>query len=349
VPARVDLACVVHCHSTYSDGTGTVPEIAAAARRAGADAVLLTDHDTLEALHRGEEGWYGTALVCVGLEVSPEGRNHYLAFGLSEPIDHTGMSAGEIATAVAAAGGFGFAAHPFSRGSERFRRARGMPWDELDALTGIELWSWVTDSAERSGSLRDAARFVARPERMVDHPPATNLSAYDRLTAARPVVAIGGIDAHQIGVRVGGRVPVRLMGYHRSFRHLRTHVLLDGPVTGDAARDRDAIYAALRSGRCYLAIDSIAPARGFRFQAQGPGGAVQAEMGSPASVGDSLVAHVPRPATLRLIHAGRLLVETHGVSLTRDAVEPGAYRVEAHLPAYGRRRTWIISNPIYVR
>src|SRR5215211_8900578 len=116
-----DLACVVHLHSLYSDGTGTVPEIAAAAARAGADVVLLTDHDTLEAKERGEEGWYGTVLVCVGFEVSPVGRNHYLTFGLDEVIDHDGMSAGDIARAVADAGGIGFAAHPFSRGSERFR------------------------------------------------------------------------------------------------------------------------------------------------------------------------------------------------------------------------------------
>ena len=117
MPAPVDLACVVHCHSTYSDGTGTVPHIARAAQRAGADAVLLTDHDTLSAKKRGEEGWYGTVLVCVGFEVSPVGRNHYLAFGLDEVIDHEGMSPGDIARAVAEAGGIGFAAHPFSRGS----------------------------------------------------------------------------------------------------------------------------------------------------------------------------------------------------------------------------------------
>ena len=34
MPGPVDLACVVHCHSTYSDGTGHGPEIAAAAARA---------------------------------------------------------------------------------------------------------------------------------------------------------------------------------------------------------------------------------------------------------------------------------------------------------------------------
>ncbi|MGI8594397.1 MAG: hypothetical protein ACR2ML_08575, partial [Solirubrobacteraceae bacterium] len=62
MPGPVDLNCVVHCHLTYSDGTGTVPEIAAGAARAGADVVLLTDHDTLEAKRRGEERWYGEVL-----------------------------------------------------------------------------------------------------------------------------------------------------------------------------------------------------------------------------------------------------------------------------------------------
>lgn len=338
--APVDLACVVHCHSTYSDGTGTVPEIAAAAARAGADAVLLTDHDTLAARRWGEERWYGPVLMCVGIEVSPRDRNHYLAFGLAEEINHTGMTPAQVAAAVADAGGIGFAAHPFSRGSERFRRARGMPFGDLEApgMTGLELWSWVTDTAERIGSIRDGLRFIAAPERFVDVPPARNLAVWDALCAERPVVALGGIDAHQIGVRVGGRVPLRLIGYHRSFRHLRTHVLLERPVSGDAARDVPAVYAALRAGHCYLAVDSVAPARGFRF----------AGMGDVVSAPFAVSAHVPRPALLRLLCGGRLVRETFGVGLDYAASEPGAYRVEALLPAYGRQRMWIISNPVYV-
>jgi hypothetical protein len=114
-------------------------------------------------------------------------------------------------------------------------------------------------------------------------------------------------------------------------------VLVD-PPTGDVAHDRDAVFDALRFGRCYLAVDSLAPARGFRFE----------EMGQRVFAPFRLVAHVPRPATLRLFGSGRLLLERHGTSLDFVAEEPGAYRVEAHLPAYGRRRTWIISNPVYV-
>src|SRR3954449_4502059 len=101
-----DLACVVHLHSLYSDGTGTVPEIARAARASDVDVVLLTDHDTLEARRRGEEGWQEGVLVLVGEEVSPRGRNHYLAFGIEEEVRHRGMSPSEICAAVRERGGF---------------------------------------------------------------------------------------------------------------------------------------------------------------------------------------------------------------------------------------------------
>ena len=117
-----DLSCVVHLHSTHSDGTGTVREIARAAARARADVVLLTDHDTLAAKRNGEEGWYGDVLLLAGEEVSPLRRDHYLAFGIDTEIRHRGLDACAIARAVRDAGGFGFAAHPFSEGSKRFKR-----------------------------------------------------------------------------------------------------------------------------------------------------------------------------------------------------------------------------------
>lgn len=326
-------------------------QIAAAGARAGVDAVLLTDHDSLEARRRGEERWYGPTLVCVGEEVSPRGGNHYLAFGLDEEIDHDRMGPQEIVDAVAEAGGFGFLAHPFSRGSERFKRAgEGMPWHELDidGYAGIELWSLVTDTGESLTSVRDALRFIVSPRRVIEHPPRGNLAGWDRLAARRPVVAIGGVDAHQFGVRIAGRVPLRLMAYRRSFSHLRTHALLERPPTGDAARDRDAIYAALRAGRCYLAIDSLVPARGFEFWADGR---ERVPMGSEAdAAGLELHARLPRAAALTLRRDGEPVSRAAGAAALDHRVErAGVYRLEATLRAHGRDRTWIVSNPVYLR
>jgi hypothetical protein len=341
-----DIACVAHLHSLHSDGTGTVAEIARAARRAGADVVLLTDHDTLEARRRGEEGWHGEVLVLVGEEVSPRGGDHYLAFGIDEEIDHRDLDAAGICRAVRDAGGFGFAAHPWSSGSERFSRARPMPFSDLacDALGGVELWSFANDTGERLRSLREIARFLATPGRVLDHPPPENLHAWDRLCRERRVVALGGLDAHQYGKRIGPVVPLRIMAYRRSFRHIRTHVLADSPLTGDLERDRELVYGPLRSGRCYIAVDSVAPARGFRFEAG------DLPMGAEAPAGRrTLSVSTPLPARLRLLRDGEEVATARGTALDAEVEEPGVYRAEAYRHAHGRERTWVISNPIYLR
>jgi hypothetical protein len=341
-----DLACVIHLHSLYSDGTGTVREIARAGRRAGADVVLLTDHDTLKAKHHGEEGWYGPVLLLVGEEVSPRGGNHYLAFGLDEHVRHRGRSPAQICEAVHDGGGFGFAAHPWSEGSERFRRARGMPFDDLacPALHGVELWSFATDTGESLRSIPHALHFLAMPGRVLRHPPERNMKGWDELCQERRTVAIGGLDAHQFGKRVGPFVPLRLMSYRRSFRQIRTHVLAREALTGDLDHDREQVYEALRSGRCYIAVDAVAPAKGFRFWAEGPDGRV--EMGEEAPAGDwTLRVQLPSPASVRLLRDGRDL----GTELERRVEEPGVYRVEAYRESRGAERTWVISNPIYLR
>src|SRR4051812_40011825 len=302
----VDLACVLHLHSTFSDGTGTVPQIIAAGQRAGVDAVLLTDHNTRAGA--SFEGWHGPVLLLVGEEDTPARRDHTLLFGSD----------------------LSFAAHPFSRGSRRFRRlSEGMPHTglSLPSLTGIELWSFVTDTAERVGSIREGLLFAAAPQRVLRHPPVENVVEWDRMCLSRRVVALGGLDAHQIGVRMFGHVPLRLMGYARSFRQLRTHVLLDEAPSRSLDADRALVYDALREGRCYIAVDALAPARGFSFWAD-----PDQPMGAEAPfASQTLHARLPRPAELRLVKDGGLIASSFGSDLDYEASGPGVYRVEARL------------------
>lgn len=349
----IDLTCVIHVHSDHSDGTGTVGEIAAAAHAAGVDAVLLTDHDTLSARYHGHERWHGRVLVCVGEEVTMRPGHHYLAFGIDTPIDHRGKTPAEVVAEVAAQGGIGFTGHPFSVGSPLARRVPAAGWDDPTppGATGLELWSLVTDSVERLRNRRDLVRFLAAPAaaRQLDHPRPEALAAWDRAGASRRVVAVAGLDAHQFGMRILGRVPLKLMSYKRAFELLRTHVMLERPPSGDADADRAAIYDALRAGRCYLARDVLAPAGGFRFWGEG---AEHIEMGdeAPASGGFTLHVRLPRPADVRIVCDGiELARAARASSLTASAREPGVYRVEVTLRDGGRPRTWILSNPIYLR
>ncbi len=342
-----ELSCVVHVHSRYSDGTATVAEILCAARDSGAQAVLLTDHDTLGAKRDGLEGWHDGVFLLVGHEVSSRA-GHYLAFGLDEEIAHEGLDAAGIARAVADAGGFGFAAHPFSRGSRmvpRIAPAHGWPALADPACTGIELWSVVTDVAESWRTPSEALRFLRDPEPVLDAgPPQEHLSAWDRIASVRRMPAIGGLDAHQTGLRVNGWV-LSPLSHRRCFGWLRTHLVFDAPLHGEVDHDRAVILHALRNGRAFVHRPGVWPATGARFWLRLGDGTVP--MGAEVLTSTALACvDLPRAADLRLVRDGVPVVELRGVSQSVVRIgEPGAYRIEAHV----QDRLWLLSNPIYMR
>ncbi len=335
-PARgvQDLACVVHVHSTYSDGTATVAEIVDAARAAGVDAVLLTDHDTLQARRDGWEGDHDGVLVVVGHEVTSRA-GHLLVFGVEAEIPHDGRTAAQLCTDAAQAGGLAIAAHPFSQGSRISTRiGRPHPWGALDApgCGAIELWSLATDEAESWRGPRSALRGLRAPE-AIDGPPDRHLAAWDALCAQRPTVAVGGLDAHQPGVRVRGAVRSP-MPHTRWFRLLRTHVVVEGRPTPAA------LLSAIAQGRCYLALDQLGDARGFTLCAD------EVPMGAQASWAEqTLRVSLPADARIVVLRDGRTAATGQGRSLEHPTAAAGVYRVEA----WRGGRRWIVSNPVYLR
>ena len=104
----------------------------------------------------------------------------------------------------------------------------------------------------------------------------------------------------------------------------------------------------LRSGRSYIAAEIVAPASGFRFWAEGDAGSVA--MGeTAAAAGQWLRVRLPAPGRVRLLKDGRETAGIEGEGLDVPVAEPGVYRVEVYRRARGAERTWILSNPIYLR
>jgi hypothetical protein len=349
MPLR-ELTCVVHVHSLHSDGTGTIGEIASAARAVGADVVVVTDHDRMGGT--GDAGWHDGVLVAVGVEVSPIHGSHVLALGVREPIHHIGQTLTQVVEAVHAAGAVAFAAHPFSRGGWVLGRAgRPAPFGDLRlGVDGIEVWSLVTDTLEYLRSPLRLARFGRDPDAVLVDPPAANLAAWDALGATRRMPAIAGLDAHQYGMRRGGRVRIRAMAYQRSFALLRTHALVE--LDADAGHDPEvlgaAVFAAFAAGRSFLARDSLADATGFRFGSADGALTMGDEVAFAAPV--PLLASGPRPAELRLWRDGELVARADDARELRAVADrPGVYRVSAHLMHRGRSRTWVLGNPLYLR
>jgi hypothetical protein len=355
-----ELTCVLHVHSLHSDGTGTITEIAAAAGVAGADVVIVTDHDRMSGAV--DAGWHDGVLVAVGVEVSPSHGSHVLALGVPRPIRHGGRTLTQVVDAVhaSAPGAVAFAAHPFSRGGWVLGRAgRPAPFGDLRVdVDGIEVWSLVTDTLEYLRSPWRLLRLGRDPDAVLADPPAANLAAWDAIGATRRLPAVAGLDAHQYGVRRHGRVRLRTMSYARSFALLRTHALVD--VEGDdPATVSAAVYAAFAAGRSFIARDSLADATGFRFgTADGTAamgdevafGAVAAGAQTPRSGSVQLLATAPREAELRLWRDGELVARAVSARELRAVADgPGVYRVSGHLEHRGRTRTWILGNPLYLR
>ena len=349
----IDVSCVAHVHSTFSDGTATVPELLAAARDADADAVLLTDHDSLAARRDGWEGLHDGVFVLVGTEVSPK-QGHYLAFGVESEIAHAGRSALEIAAAVREAGGIGFAAHPFSVGghmlvgslARRIVLPHGWPALDDDAgCDGIELWSLTTDAAEAWRTPAEAWRWLRDPEAGVAHgPPAHHLRRWDELSRRRRVPAIGGLDGHAPGIRVRGRVRSPL-SHARTFGLLRTHLLCQRPLSGDLEPDRATLLGALAAGAAWLSCPFVFPAHGARLWAERPDGAT-IPMGGEAPVGPAVLrVRLPRAADILILRDGAPMHQAHAAALDVDIEHAGAYRLEARIGG----RLWLLSNPIHLR
>ncbi len=382
LPPYHDYAGALHVHSTYSDGLGSVADVAAAADRAGLDFVALSDHSNLDALTHGEGGWRGRTLVLVGTEITTD-RGHLLAMDvppdlLPLPTD----DADHVQQEIQDRGGVGFIALPCDlkdhwRDFEARREGIGLEVFNLSAIARAKislpgfLLAWAT---YRSARPQRAFHWVASR-------PARELRLWDELTATRDaagaptrVVGIGSLDAHAVMKVARRKYPIPT--YEELFRTLRTHVLTTRALSGgnvparptppDGRADGALIHGALAAGHCYIAYDNYGDSSGFVFEAHaGAENAPAALMGdavalpSPAEDGVAptvrLTARAPRTRTLiHLLKDGRRVASARGGRLDYLAAEPGAYRVEVYL--YRRRlgrlclgvKPWVFSNPVYV-
>ncbi len=331
-----------HVHSVHSDGSGTIPEIAAAARQAGLRWVVISDHDTLAGLEAGEAGWYDDVLVVIGYEITPE-HNHYLVLGLEEVLPAS-LPPAEFIAAVRARGGWGFVLHPDERLGAYFKPA--LPWDDwtLRGFDGIEIWNaiseWTEGLTERNRLLRYAFPMLASCG-----PTRRTLAWWDSLLAAgEHVSAVGGLDVHATRYIFLGRFPLEIYPYRRMFGTLTNYLLLREELSPDGREAARQVGRGLARGFSFLADRRLGEARGFRFLAEGGKNVGVPGEKIPLTWGIHLTVRSPRWGEIRLFHNGCLLAHRWGKSLQVYIHSPGVYRAEVR--RFGR--PWLYSNPIWV-
>jgi len=324
-----------------------------AAVETGIEFLLVTDHSTLGGEEGGgQEGWNGDLLLIVGQEISPR-FNHYLAFGINEEIvvdqNSTHISPQDYIDRVNALGGIGFIAHPDHGGSEKFH-VKHFPWQDwsVSGYTGMGVWDFMTDWQSTLKGLPSALIAYFLPAYVLKGPMDITLKRWDRLNKKGRVVGIGELDNHDTPRKILG-ITVGVFSFKRAFRFIRTHLLLDNPLSGDAEEDTNALLGALRNGRTYMAMEYFREAKGFLLSISDHNR--EATMGDEFQLkGEALLeVKLPESGVIRVIHDGCVHKEAVGRDIRCGISQRGVYRVEVLLKVRGKYRPWIFSNPVYVR
>ena len=331
--ARVtELVGVVHVHTTHSDGALDVADVAAAARSAGLDFVVVTDHNTFDG--KPAEGYAGDLLLIVGTEISTDS-GHVLGLGLDEPGYRFPRHPDDVLRDIADLGGVAIVAHPTSpKDGLRWRDGpRPGGWG-VEVLNGDTQWRTAGPLSALYSLFVYPLRNDYALTRLLSRPAALRL--WDEVLSLRRAAGIAGADVHT-------RVP----SYESVFRVVRNHVLPDRPPTGDGPQDIAAIVDAIGRGRLFIGVDGIAPTDGFFYVAE--------RGGRTWTMGDTAQPHPDlrlraggvraERATFSLVRDGAVLATSAG-ALDAPASGSGVYRVEVTLP--GWNVPWILSNPIYV-
>ncbi len=372
----------LHVHSLLShDSRGTLDEIVAAAKAAGTQVLMFTEHPT-ERYDFFQDGHHGTRdglLLIPGAEMKG-----LLVYPRQSTRGNETGEAQEFSDLVRRQQGLTFLSHLEER----------MDW-EIRGLTGVEIYNTHADFKDEKrllASMRNPLWLLGTAELFRKYPqeafsalhdyPADYLRRWDELCQNSPHTGVAANDAHQnIGLTVRltennrariedglgtkllevdaagltelGPAPkdakpgsilyqVRLDPYENSLRHAGTHLLM-------TELSDKAVWDALDHGRAFVAFDWIADSTGCDFAAETA--SQRHEMGSRIKLTDDLrlTGRSPISGHWKLIRNGKLVSETTGATLESKLTEPGNYRAELWLDVAGEEHVWVLSNPIYVQ
>jgi len=351
----VDYQGVIHVHSSLGGhSTGNFAELIAAAKANQLDFVIMTEHpqQNFDTAAMTLNGAHAGVLFINGNEVATSNGDRLLLIpGSSEAVSAGTKTTQEIIDKQRSSGGLSLAGYP----------AESQSW-QTTSVDGVEVYNLFTNTRGINPAVMffDGLWSYGRyPELMFANffaRPTENLKRWDdaMTRSNRKLVATSGNDAHSnVGLSLNDAsgkqwFGVKLDPYERSFRTVRTHVL----IKKDQALSRESLLEAIALGHCYVSFDIFGNAKGFSFTLNGAG--PQKILGDEIEFiqGLSLKADAPLNARFMLLKDGRVLDQRAGITAEFPVSDAGTYRVEAYLdslPAPVKGQPWIISNPIYVR
>lgn len=334
-----------HVHTTHSDGTGTVEEVALAAKEAGLSWIIITDHNNMDA----REGFYDDVCVIVGHEISPHEGNHFLALDTPKPIDFE-LHPRKFIQEVKNHGGFGFIAHP-DESVERKNSYPALRWADwgVKDFGGLEIWNYMSDWVDEYNSDEplESLKALLFRNNILTGPTEQTLKWWDNLNNETPQIipAVGGVDVHALEFKKSF-LTLKIFPYKTTFETVTNFLHFEEALPNEFEGRKRSILKALRQGENLIANRAWTKKTKFPlFYVQN--GYRKAFSGNSIELDDytKLMVKLPQKADLRLLYDGQLVWNAqHTDNLEFDKLDRGKYRIEA----YFQDKPWIFSNPILI-
>jgi hypothetical protein len=365
IPPRrglTDYRCILHAHAEDSTHTGgTLPEMLADAKKAGVNAILLTDHyrppkDFIDGRWRGlKDG----VLFIPGSEV-----NGFLVYPTKSILNRMDLKGADFVNTVTADEGMIFLSHVEERKDQPVAGLTGLEvynrhWDaKRDKATLLTLALKLTDPKELA-ELQESLRLY--PDELFafqcDYPK-VYLDKWDEGTKTKRLTGVAANDCHHNQVFVLKMVDedAVLLGTtvdaDKDMRKVPAAArpgvkeLTKGRKPGDILvkldldpyrisfrnvsthvlapkLDEASVRAALKAGHAFVAHDWMGDATGFSFEAVDARGRHKATQGDELAWGDglTLTARLPLPAYVRLLRHGREVARSDGKAEFEFAVK----------------------------
>jgi hypothetical protein len=383
-----EYRAVLHAHAEDATHTGgTRPELLAAAKRAGVQIVMLTDHVRPERDFINDS-WRG--LRDGVLFIPGAGDQGFLSFPMKSIKGFPTDKRERYIEAVRGGGGNIFLSHVEER--------LDWPTDQLD---GLEIYNHHTDVMNEGafqlwlqGTLTDPVRlpqlvaalnefpeevFGAQQDYLTDI-----IAKWDRDAQQHRLTGVAANDCHHnqvftvtaidentvevgyitskptttrvtadkvpgIAALVKGRKPGELIARLDFDPYERSLRYVSTHILAHELSE-SAVREALRHGHAFVAHDWLCDSTGFAFVAA-EGAKTIGIMGDEVKLAGrlTLTAATPIKCMMKLIRNGDVIQATNTNRMDFDVKSTGVYRIEGWLEVDGEQRPWIYSNPIYVR
>lgn len=385
----IDFRGVMHTHAEDSTHTGgTRRELIMAAKSAGVQVVMLTDHvrPPRDFVNADSRGMMDGVLLIPGAE--SEG---FIVFPLRSMInayiDKNFTTREEYIKSAKGAGGLLFLSHV----EDKLNSAIG-------EIEGLEIYNHHADFADEDdfikwlrASLIDPDRLKQIERALAEYPmevfgasqdyPEQVIAKWDRDLQQQRATGVAANDCHHNQVFTIKADPpdgVMINAVGEPSRKIsadqgpRIAEMLKNRTPGEVIAKLDfdpyerslryitthflmrelnegAVRQTLRQSHTYVAHDWLCDPTGFAFIAE-TGDKRTGVMGDEVKMGKGMKLRVEAPVAgiIKLFLNGRVINETRSDRLSYAINEPGVYRAEVWLEVGGEARPWIYANPIRV-